>query len=82
MDLAEVLSIAHWSMVKRQNVSGGTPFTYKVDLTDGAHPGLYEPVYLLLVRNVALRIHKSLGATRKWAVLHFKKQTSKFVARI
>ena len=62
MDLAEVLSIAHWSMVKRQNVSGGTPFTYKVDLTDGAHPGLYGPMYLLLVRNVALWIHKGLGA--------------------
>ena len=75
MDLAEVLSIAHWSMVKRQNVSGRTPFAYKVDLTDGAHPGLYGPVYLLLVRNVALWIHKGLGANGQYSISRNKPPT-------
>ena len=82
MDLVEFLGIAHQSMVKRENVSGGAPLTYKFDLAYRAHPGPYGLVCLLLMRNVALWIHKSLGATRKWAVLHFKKQTSNFVSRI
>ena len=80
MHLTEVLGVAHRSTVERQNVSGGAPLTYEVYLADGAHPGLYRPVYRLLVRNVALWIHKGLGAARKWAVLHFKEQTSNFVA--
>ena len=63
-------------MVERQHVSGDTPLTYEVDLTYGVHPGLHGPVHLLLVRNITFRIHKSFGAMRKGAVLHFQEQTS------
>ena len=40
---------------------GRTPFTDKVDLTDGAHPGFYGPVNLFLMGNIAFRIYKGLN---------------------
>ena len=81
MNFAEVLSVAHQPPVERQNMSGGASLTHKIYLADGAHPGLYRPVHLLLMRNVTLRIRKSLGAAEKGAVFHFKEKPSYFVAR-
>ena len=81
MNFAEVLSIAHRPPVERQNMPGGASLTHKIYLTDGAHPGLYRLVYLLLMRNVTLWICKSLGAVKKGAIFHFKEMPSYFVAR-
>ena len=80
-NFAEVLSIAHQPPVERQNMSGGAPLTHKIYLADGVHPGLYRLVYLLLMRNVALRIRKSLRATQKGAIFHLKEKPPYFVAR-
>ena len=79
-NFAEVFSVAHRPLVERQNMSGGAPLTHKIYLTDGAHPGLYRPEYLLLMRNVALRIPKSLGAVGKGAIFHLKEKPPYFVA--
>ena len=81
MNFAEVLSIAHQPSMKRQNMSGGAPLTHKIYLADGAHPGLYRPVYLLLMRNVALWVCKSLRAVQKWAIFHLEEKPSYSVAR-
>ena len=81
MNFAEVLSIAHWLSMKRQNMSGGASFTHKIYLTDGAHPGLHRPVYLLLMGNVSLRIRKSFGAAGKGAIFHLKEKPPYFIAR-
>ena len=81
MNFAEVLGIAHRPSMKRQNMSGGASLTHKIYLTDGAHPGLYKLVYLLLMRNVTLRIRKSLGAVEKGAIFHLEEKPSYFVAR-
>ena len=80
MNFAEVFSIAHWPPVKRQNMPGGASLTHKIYLTDGAHPCLHRPVHLLLMRNVTLWIHECLGTVEKWAIFHFKKKPSYFVA--
>ena len=80
MNFAEVLSVAHWPSMKRQNMSGGASFTHKIYLADGAHPGLHRLVYLLLMRNVTLRIHKSLRAMQKRAIFHLEEKPSYFVA--
>ena len=61
-------------------MSGGAPLTHKIYLTDGAHPGLYRPVYLLLMRNVALWVHKGLRAAQKWAIFHLEEKPTYFVA--
>ena len=52
---------------------GGTPFTDKVDLTDGAHPGLYGSVNFFLMGNIAFQIHKGLNTSGEKAKLHFQK---------
>ena len=80
MNFAEVLSVAHQPPVERQNMPGGASLAHKIYLADGAHPGLYRPVYLLLMRNVTLWIRKSLGAAEKGAIFHFKEKPSYFVA--
>ena len=81
MNFAEVLSVAHRPPVKRQNMSGGASLTHKIYLADGAHPGLYRPIHLLLMRNVTLRIRKSLEAAKKGAIFHLKEKPSYLVAR-
>ena len=80
MNFAEVLSIAHRPMVKRQNMSSGAPLTHKINLADGAHPHLYRPMYLLLMRNVALWVRKGLRAVKKRAIFHLKETSPYFVA--
>ena len=52
---------------------GGAPLTDEIDLTDGAHPGLYASVYLFLMGNITFRIHKGLSTLGKRAELHFQK---------
>ena len=51
----------------------GTPFTDKIGLTDGAHPGLYGSVNLFLMGNIAFRIYKGLSTSGERAELHFQK---------
>ena len=80
MNFAEVLSIVHRLPVERQNMPGGASLTHKIYLADGAHPCLYRPVHLLLMRNVTLWIHECFGTARKWAIFHFKEKPSYFVA--
>ena len=81
MNFAEVLSVAHRPPMERHNMPGGASLTHKIYLADGAHPSLYRPVYLLLMRNVTLWIRKSLGAVKKGAIFHLKEKPSYFVAR-
>ena len=81
MNFAEILSVAHRSLVERQNMPGGASLTHKIYLADGAQPGLYRPVHLLLMRNVTLWVRKSLGAVEEGAIFHFKEKPSYFVAR-
>ena len=81
VNFTEVLSIAHWPPVKRQNMPGGASLAHKIYLADGAHPCLYGPVHLLLVRNVTLWVRESLGAVEKGAIFHLKEKPSYFVAR-
>ena len=81
MNFAEVLGVAHWPPVERQNMPGGASLTHKIYLTDGAHPCLHRPVHLLLMRNVTLWICECLGTAGKWAIFHFKEKPSYFVAR-
>ena len=52
---------------------GGAPLTNEIDLTDGAHPGLYGPVHLFLMGNVAFQIYKGLNTLGERAELHFQK---------
>ena len=61
---------------------GGAPLTDEINLTDGAHPGIYRPVHLFLMGNIAFRIYKSLSTSRERAELHFQKQTPYFKAGI
>ena len=63
-------------------MSGGAPLTDKINPTDGAHPGLYGPVHLFLMGNIAFRIYKSLSTLGERAELHFQKQTPYFKAGI
>ena len=79
-NFAEVLSVAHRPMVKRQNISGGAPLTHKIYRADGAHPRLYQLVYLLLMRNVALWVRKGLRAMRKGTIFHLMEKSPYFVA--
>ena len=80
-NFAEVLSVAYQPSVKRQNMSGRTPLTHKIYLANGAHPGLYRLVYLLLMRDVTLWVYKSLRAVQKWAIFHLEEKPTYFVAR-
>ena len=80
MNFAEVLSIAHRPPVERQNMPGGASVTHEIYLADGAHPCLYRPVHLLLMRNVTLWIHECFETARKWGIFHFKEKPSYFVA--
>ena len=59
-------------------MSGGAPLTDKINLTDGAHPGLYGPMHLFLMGNIAFRINKCLSTSRERAELHLQKQTPHF----
>ena len=77
----QVLSITSWSLMKRQDVSGGASLTYKVYLTDGTQPGPHGPMCLLLVMNIALWVHKCFRTMREWTILHFKKESSYPVTR-
>ena len=52
-------------------MTGRTPFTDKVDLTDGAHPGFYGSVNLFLMGNIAFQIYKGLNTWGERAELHF-----------
>ena len=81
MHLTQILSIAHWPLMERQNMSGGAPLTHKIYLADGAHPGLNGPVHFFLMRDVALWVHKSLRAAQKGAVLHFEEEPPYFISR-
>ena len=54
-------------------MTGGAPLTNEIDLTDGAHPGLYGSVYLFLMGNIAFRIYKGLSTPGERAELHFQK---------
>ena len=81
MHLTQVLSIAHWSSMERQNMSGGAPFTHKVYLADGAHPCLNGPMHFFLMRNIALWIYKCFGTPGKGAVLHFEEEPPYFISR-
>ena len=71
---AEVLSVAQWPSVKRQNMSGGVPLTHKVYLADGAHPCLNGTVHFFLMGNIALWIYKCFGTPGEGAVLHFEEE--------
>ena len=59
---------------------GGASLTHKIYLADGAHPGLYRPVHLLLMRNATLWVCKNLGAAEEGTIFHFKEKPSYFVA--
>ena len=59
-------------------MSGRAPLTDEIDLTDGAHPGFYGPVYLFLMRNIALWIKECLSTSGEGAELHLQKQTPYF----
>ena len=59
---------------------GGASLTYKIYLTNGAHPGLYRPVHLLLMIEITLRICECLGTAGEGTVFHFKKEPSYSVA--
>ena len=50
---------------------GGTPFADEIDLTDGAHAGLYGSVNLFLMGNIAFQIHKGLSTSGERTELHF-----------
>ena len=80
-NFAEVLSIAHRPMVKRQNMSGGAPPTHKVYLADGAHPCLNEPLHFFLMGSIALWIYKCFGTLGEGAVLHFEEEPPYFISR-
>ena len=80
MNFAEVFSIAHRPLVKRQNMPGGASLTHKIYFTDGAHPGLYGTVHFLLVRNITLWVCEGLGAVGKGAIFHLKEKPPYFVA--
>ena len=81
MNFAEVFSVAHWPPVKRQNMPDGASLTHKIYLADGAHPGLYRLVHLLLMRNITLWVRECLETVKKWAIFHFKGKPSYFVSR-
>ena len=81
MHLTQVLSIAHWPPMERQNVSGGAPLTHKVYFTNGAHPCLNRLVYFFLVGDIALWIYKYFGTLGEGAVLHFKEKPPYFISR-
>ena len=74
MHLTQVLSIAHRSLMERQNMSGGAPLTYKVYFTNGTHPCLNKPVHFFLEGDIALWIYKCFATPGKGAVLHFEKE--------
>ena len=59
---------------------GGASLTYKIYLTNGAHPGFYRPVNLLLMIDIDLRIRECLGTVGEGTILHFKKKPSYSVA--
>ena len=52
-------------------MTGGTPFADEINLTNGAHPGLYGSVNIFLMGNIAFWIHKGLSASGEGAELHF-----------
>ena len=81
MHLTQVLSIAHQTPMERQNMSGGTPLTYKVYLADGAHPCLNRPVHFFLVGDIALWIYECFGTPGERAVLHFEEEPPYFISR-
>ena len=58
----------------------GASLAYKTYFANGAHPGLYRPVHLLLMINITLRIRECLGTMGEWAVFQFKKKPSYPVA--
>ena len=60
---------------------GGTPSADEINLTDGAHPGPYGPVYFLM-GNIAFRIHKGLNTSGERTKLHLQKQTTHSKTRI
>ena len=79
MDLAEVLSVAHQSTVKRQNMSGGAPLAYKVYFANRTHPCLYGLVHFFLVGDIALQIYKCFGKPGEGAVLNFEEEPPYFI---
>ena len=81
MHFTQVLSIAHQSLMERQNMSGGAPLTYKVYLADGTHPCLNRPVHFFLMGNIAFWIYKCFGTLGEGAVLHFEEEPSYFISR-
>ena len=81
MHFAQVLSIAHWPPMERQDMSGGAPLTHKVYFANGAHPCLNGPVHFFLMQDIALQIYKCFGAPGEGAVLHFKEEPPYFISR-
>ena len=51
-------------------MSGGAPLTDEINLTDGAHPGLYGPVHLFLMGNITFQIYKGLSTSGEGTELH------------
>ena len=79
MHFIQVLSIAHWPPMERQNMSGGAPLAYKVYVTNRTHPCLYGPVHFFLVGDIALKIYKCFGTLGEGAVLHFEEEPPYFI---
>ena len=81
MYFAEVLSVAHRPPMERYNVPGRASLTYKIYLTNGAHPGFYRSVNLLLMIDINLRIRECLGTVGEGTIFHFKEKPSYSIAR-
>ena len=79
MHFTQVLSIAHWPPMERQNMSGGAPLTHKVYFANGAHPCLNGPVHFFLVGDIARWIYKCFGTPGEGAVLHFEEEPPYFI---
>ena len=81
MHLTQILSIAHWPPMERQNMSSGAPLTHKVYFTNGAHPCPNGLVHFFLVGDITLWIYKCFGTPGEGAVLHFKEEPLYFISR-
>ena len=79
MHFTQILIIAHWPPMERQNMSGGAPLTHEVYFTNRTHPCLYRPVHFFLVGDIALRIYKCFGTLGEGAVLHFEEEPPYFI---
>ena len=79
MHFAQVLSIAHWPPMEKQNMSSGAPLAHEVYFANRAHPCLYGLVHFFLVGDIALWIYKCFGTPGEGAVLHFEEEPPYFI---